>query len=71
MPFLRLASLRLAFVCLLSLFLAVSVQAQEESPRMPTLSDAENMRDVYAAMWHMFDQADTGSLDQKTAEAVR
>ena len=70
MPFLRLASLRLAFVCLLSLFLAVSVQAQEESPRMPTLSDAENMRDVYAAMWHMFDQADTGSLDQKTAEAV-
>jgi len=37
MPFIRLAFVCLAFVCLLSLFLAVSVQAQNEAEKVPSM----------------------------------
>ena len=40
-------TIRLAFVCLLSLFLVAPVLAQEETKKEPSLQDAKTVSDVF------------------------
>ena len=64
------SSIRLAFVCLLSLFLAVSVGANE-TEKVPSLEDAKTMEDIDVYRQYMFAQYNTDSLDRKTVQTVR
>jgi thiol-disulfide isomerase/thioredoxin len=66
MPFIR-----LVFICLFSLPLAVSLQAQDKPANVPSLDDAKTMEDIDAYREYMFEKADTGALSQKAAESVR
>ena len=66
MPFLR-----LAFVGLISLCLAVSVSAQGEPPKTLSLDDAKTIEDVNAYIQDQFSKHDTDSLDRKALESVR
>ena len=65
MPFIR-----LAFVCLLSLFLAVSVLAQEETKKEPSLQDAKTAFDVFDYLDHENGKIDKDA-DKKQQAALR
>jgi len=63
-------SIRLAFVCLLSLFLAVSVQAQEEPKKEPSLQNAKTAFDVFDYLDHETAKIDK-DVDLKQHAALR
>ena len=58
-------TIRLAFVCLLSLFLVAPVLAQEETKKEPSLQDAKTVSDVFDYLNH----ENSKLIDKKDVEA--